>query len=153
MGSQCDCRSTSTETSVAFLQDFWKSSKLLNFLVTMALLEEYDMFIVGAGFGGIYQLSNLTREGYRVKLIDIAGGPGGTWWCNRYLGAQSDTESFVYRYSWDKENLYRYAQPEHYTTQPQAQAFNAIVPPPRTGCECTSSQKVPQTLNRARRGR
>lgn len=87
----------------------------------------YDVLIVGAGFGGIYQLYKLVKEGYHVKLIDMAGGPGGTWWWNRYPGAQSDTESFVYRYSWDAEDLQSYDWPEHYTKQPDAMAYIAHV--------------------------
>lgn len=68
-----------------------------------------DAIIVGAGFGGIYQLHSLVHLGLSVKLIDKSHGVGGTWYWNRYPGAVSDTESFAYRISWDKEDLQAYA--------------------------------------------
>ena len=89
----------------------------------MATEQKYDVFIVGAGFAGIYQLYRFAKQGYRVKLIDMARGPGGTWWWNRYPGAQSDSESFVYRYSFDKEDLKTYNWPEHFSKQPQVQKY------------------------------
>lgn len=37
----------------------------------------------------------------------------------RYPGAMSDTESYVYRYSWDREDLLNYPFKEHYVKQPE----------------------------------
>jgi len=43
---------------------------------------EIDALVVGAGFGGIYQLYKLKELGLSVKAIDFAGDVGGTWyWC------------------------------------------------------------------------
>jgi cyclohexanone monooxygenase len=78
-----------------------------------------DALVVGAGFGGIYQLYALRKLGLNVKVIDLAGDVGGTWYWNRYPGAMSDTESFVYRYSWDKEDLSTYPWSHHYVKQPE----------------------------------
>ena len=36
-----------------------------------------------------------------------------------YPGAMSDTESYVYRYSWDKEDLRTYPWSHHYVKQPE----------------------------------
>jgi len=83
----------------------------------------YDALVIGAGFGGIYMLKRLLDQSLRVKVIDAAGDVGGTWFWNRYPGAMSDTESYIYRYSWDKEDLRSYAWPEHYIKQPQALAY------------------------------
>jgi cyclohexanone monooxygenase len=74
----------------------------------------YDAVVVGAGMGGIYQLYRLLQLGLSVKVLDRADGPGGTWFWNRYPGAQSDTNSFLYRYSWDKEDLRTYPWAENY---------------------------------------
>lgn len=41
--------------------------------------ETYDAVIVGAGFGGIYQLYRLRKLGLKCLVIDQAGGVGGTW--------------------------------------------------------------------------
>lgn len=82
-----------------------------------------DALIVGAGFSGIYQLHRLRALGLSVKLVDVAGDVGGTWYWNRYPGAMSDTESFVYRYSWDKEDLRTYPWSHHYVKQPDVLAY------------------------------
>src|ERR1700761_1603526 len=78
-----------------------------------------DALVVGAGFGGIYQLYALRKLRLNVKVIDGAGDVGGTCYWNRYPGAMSDTESFVYRYSWDKEDLMTYPWSHHYVKQPE----------------------------------
>ncbi|KAH8817156.1 cyclohexanone monooxygenase [Xylogone sp. PMI_703] len=82
-----------------------------------------DALVVGAGFSGIYQLYRLREMGFSVKVIDMAGDVGGTWYWNRYPGAMSDTESFVYRYSWDKEDLKTYPWSHHYLKQPDILAY------------------------------
>ena len=79
----------------------------------------YDAIVVGAGFGGLYMLKKLRDEqGLKVRLFDKAGGVGGTWYWNRYPGALSDTESFVYCYSWDKELLQEWDFSTRYVDQP-----------------------------------
>lgn len=42
---------------------------------------------------------------------------------NLYPGAMSDTESVVYRYSWDKQDLSEYPWPERYVKQPEVLAY------------------------------
>lgn len=78
-----------------------------------------DAFVVGAGVGGIYATYRLSQMGFDVKCIDIAGDVGGTWYWNTYPGAMSDTESYLYRYSWDKEDLQNYPWTHHYLYQPE----------------------------------
>lgn len=71
---------------------------------TTAVSLELDALVVGAGFGGIYMLHKLRNEqNLNVLAIDKAGGVGGTWYWNRYPGALSDSEGFVYQYSFDQE--------------------------------------------------
>lgn len=48
--------------------------------------EHIDALVVGAGFGGIYQVHSLLQLGLSVKVIDIASDVGGTWYWNRYPG-------------------------------------------------------------------
>ena len=79
--------------------------------------------VVGAGFGGMYQLHRLREQGLNVIVIDAASDVGGTWYWNRYPGAMSDTESYIYRYSWDKEDLLQYHWKEHYVKQPEVLAY------------------------------
>lgn len=78
-----------------------------------------DALVVGSGFAGIYQLYCLRNLGINVKCIDKAGGVGGTWYWNTYPGAMSDTESYLYRFSWDKDDLLTYPWANHYLYQPE----------------------------------
>lgn len=80
---------------------------------------DLDAVVVGAGVAGIYSTYCLRERGLSVKCIDMAGGVGGTWYWNRYPGAMSDTESYLYRYSWDKSDLQTYPWSHHYVYQPE----------------------------------
>jgi cation diffusion facilitator CzcD-associated flavoprotein CzcO len=40
---------------------------------------DLDVLIVGAGFGGIYQLYRLREAGYNVKLFEAGSSLGGIW--------------------------------------------------------------------------
>ena len=52
---------------------------------------------IGAGFAGLVTGARLVEAGVTdVRLIDKAGDVGGTWYWNRYPGAQCDTASMVY---------------------------------------------------------
>ena len=89
----------------------------------MVKQHHFDALVVGAGFGGIYQLYRLRELGLSTIVIDAAGDVGGTWYWNQYPGAMSDTESYIYRYSWDKEDLRNYPWKEHYVKQPEVLAY------------------------------
>ena len=42
--------------------------------------QELDALVIGAGFGGMYQLLCLRdRLGLSVKALEAGGGVGGTW--------------------------------------------------------------------------
>lgn len=84
----------------------------------------YDAIVIGAGFGGIYMLKKLRDElGLKVRAFDKAGGVGGTWFWNRYPGALSDSESFVYCFSWDRELCQEWDITTRYLNQPQILAY------------------------------
>jgi len=52
---------------------------------------------IGGGFAGLVTGARLKAAGVdSVRIIDKAGDFGGTWYWNRYPGAQCDTASFVY---------------------------------------------------------
>ncbi|HEY2265661.1 MAG TPA: NAD(P)/FAD-dependent oxidoreductase [Streptosporangiaceae bacterium] len=83
-----------------------------------ARLADYDAIVVGSGFGGIYALHKLRNEqGLTVRAFEKGGGIGGTWYFNRYPGAKSDTEGFVYRYSFDQDLLRDYDWSTRYLEQ------------------------------------
>jgi cation diffusion facilitator CzcD-associated flavoprotein CzcO len=52
---------------------------------------------IGGGFAGLVTGARLVEAGIRdVRVIDKGGDFGGTWYWNRYPGAQCDTASLVY---------------------------------------------------------
>ncbi|MBM44893.1 MAG: cyclohexanone monooxygenase [Acidimicrobiaceae bacterium] len=85
----------------------------------MRLVEECDVLVVGAGFGGLYALYLLRQEGFHVKGVERASGVGGTWFWNRYPGARCDVESLQYSYSFDDELQQEWEWSERYAAQPE----------------------------------
>jgi cyclohexanone monooxygenase len=56
-----------------------------------------DVVVIGGGFSGLCTGARLRQEGVeRLRMIEIGGDFGGTWYWNRYPGAQCDIESYVY---------------------------------------------------------
>jgi cyclohexanone monooxygenase len=53
--------------------------------------------LIGGGFAGMITGARLKESGIdSVRIVEKAGDFGGTWYWNRYPGAQCDTASFVY---------------------------------------------------------
>ncbi|MFG1617534.1 flavin-containing monooxygenase [Nonomuraea wenchangensis] len=53
--------------------------------------------VIGGGFAGLLTGARLKEAGVQdVRILDKAGDFGGTWYWNRYPGAQCDTASYVY---------------------------------------------------------
>ncbi|HEX5300025.1 MAG TPA: NAD(P)/FAD-dependent oxidoreductase [Streptosporangiaceae bacterium] len=51
---------------------------------------------VGGGFAGLVTAARLREAGVDVRIVEAGGDFGGTWYWNRYPGAQCDTASMVY---------------------------------------------------------
>jgi cation diffusion facilitator CzcD-associated flavoprotein CzcO len=59
--------------------------------------------IIGAGFSGIAAATSLLRSGFEdIHIFEAASGLGGTWWHNRYPGAEVDLESHIYSFSFEQ---------------------------------------------------
>lgn len=59
--------------------------------------DDVNVVIVGAGIAGLVAGARLREAGVRrIRLIDTAGGVGGTWYWNRYPGVMCDVESTIY---------------------------------------------------------
>jgi len=87
-------------------------------------VREVDALIVGAGMGGIAALRQLTAEvGMDAVIIDKAPGIGGTWYWNRYPGALSDTQSFMYQIPFDRELFERTEWRTRYVPGPQIRQY------------------------------
>ena len=61
------------------------------------LADEVDVAVIGGGFGGLLVGARLREAGVRdLRIIEKGGDFGGTWYWNRYPGAQCDIESYIY---------------------------------------------------------
>jgi cation diffusion facilitator CzcD-associated flavoprotein CzcO len=61
------------------------------------LFDEVDVVIVGGGIAGMLAGAKLRDAGIeRIRVVDQAGGIGGTWYWNRYPGVMCDVESYIY---------------------------------------------------------
>src|ERR1700674_518339 len=59
--------------------------------------DDVDVVIVGGGIAGLLAGARLRQAGLeRIRIIDQAGGVGGTWYWNRYPGVMCDVESYMY---------------------------------------------------------
>lgn len=55
--------------------------------------------ITGGGHSGLLYAHRLIEAGFKsddIRIIDTAGGFGGTWYWNRYPGLMCDVESYIY---------------------------------------------------------
>ncbi|MEM7095931.1 MAG: NAD(P)/FAD-dependent oxidoreductase [Actinomycetota bacterium] len=61
------------------------------------MTDEVNFAFVGGGFAGLTVGARLAEAGVPdIRIIEKGGDFGGTWYWNRYPGAQCDTTSFVY---------------------------------------------------------
>ena len=64
---------------------------------------DIETLIVGAGFSGLGAAIALDRAGMRdYRIVDAAGGVGGTWYWNTYPGIAVDIPSFSYQFSFEQ---------------------------------------------------
>ncbi len=88
-----------------------------------SLDEETDVVIIGGGFSGMLAGVRLREAGVEhLRIVETGADYGGTWYWNRYPGAQCDIESYIYlplleelkyipkeKYSY-REEIYSHAQ-------------------------------------------
>ena len=61
------------------------------------LTDDTDVVVIGGGFGGLLAGARLREAGVQdIRVIEKGGDFGGTWYWNRYPGAQCDIESYIY---------------------------------------------------------
>jgi len=88
-----------------------------------SLVADVDVLVVGAGITGIYQLYRAREAGFSVQLLEAGGGVGGTWYWNRYPGAQFDSESYTYAYLFSKDLFEEWEWREHFAHQPEIEQY------------------------------
>ena len=80
--------------------------------------------VIGCGMGGILAGIRLSQAGLPFTIIEKNGGPGGTWWENRYPGARVDVGSHQYCFSFEPAEHWS----EYYCRQPELRKyFDTIV--------------------------
>ncbi|MEM9622180.1 MAG: NAD(P)/FAD-dependent oxidoreductase [Pseudomonadota bacterium] len=79
--------------------------------------DEVEIAIIGGGFGGLIAAARLTEAGQTDFLMfEKASDFGGTWYWNRYPGAQCDIESYIYLPLLEETG---YIPQEKYSFQPE----------------------------------
>ena len=59
--------------------------------------ETVEVLIIGGGFGGLLAGARLREAGLKdIRIVEKGGDFGGTWYWNRYPGAQCDIEAYIY---------------------------------------------------------
>jgi cation diffusion facilitator CzcD-associated flavoprotein CzcO len=61
------------------------------------ITDAVDVLIIGGGFGGLLAGARLREARIQdIRIIEKGGDFGGTWYWNRYPGAQCDIEAYIY---------------------------------------------------------
>lgn len=84
---------------------------------------DYDVVVIGAGFGGLYAVKRLTEAGLSVQGFEKGGDVGGVWYWNRYPGARCDCESYFYSYSFSDELQQDWNWSLRYSEQPEILSY------------------------------
>ena len=84
---------------------------------------DFDAIVIGAGFGGLRMLHELRQLGVSTRVIEAGTNVGGTWYWNRYPGARTDSESWVYAFSFSKELQDDWNWSEKYPSWSEALAY------------------------------
>ncbi len=80
---------------------------------------DVDAVIIGAGFAGLYAVYRLRELGLSWRAFERGSGVGGTWYWNRYPGASSDSESWVYSFTFSKELEQDWTWSRRFPEQPE----------------------------------
>jgi cyclohexanone monooxygenase len=81
------------------------------------LNDDVEVVIIGGGFGGLLAGARLREAGFKdIRIIEKAGDFGGTWYWNRYPGAQCDIEAYIYLPLQEETG---YIAKEKYSYQPE----------------------------------
>jgi cation diffusion facilitator CzcD-associated flavoprotein CzcO len=82
-----------------FAEDPWADPALIEPVESKFPNNHIEMLIIGAGWGGLQYAVRMVEAGIHpedIRIIDPAGGFGGTWYWNRYPGLMCDIESYTY---------------------------------------------------------
>jgi len=87
--------------------------------------DEVDVLVIGGGFGGLLAGARLREAGVKdIRIVEKGGDFGGTWYWNRYPGAQCDIESYVYLPLLEE---LKYVPKEKYSHAPEILAHSSAI--------------------------
>lgn len=81
--------------------------------------EAFPVVVIGCGQSGLLTGIRLAEAGIPFTIVEKNGGPGGTWWENRYPGARVDVGSHFYCYSFEPADHWT----EWFSQQPELQQY------------------------------
>ncbi|MBL8773558.1 MAG: NAD(P)/FAD-dependent oxidoreductase [Phenylobacterium sp.] len=84
---------------------------------------QYDVVVIGAGFGGLYAVHRFGEQGLDVLGLEQADDVGGVWYWNRYPGARCDCESYYYSYAFDDGLQQDWNWSLRYSEQPEILSY------------------------------
>src|SRR6201986_3934293 len=84
---------------------------------------DVDAVIIGAGFAGLRALHELRQLGLTVKCFEAGSDVGGAWYWNRYPGARTDSEAWVYALNFAPGVKEEWAYTERYPSQKEVQEY------------------------------
>jgi cation diffusion facilitator CzcD-associated flavoprotein CzcO len=88
-----------SEKFSSFLTDPWADAATVKDAKSMFPNDRCHLLILGAGWGGLLYAIRMVQAGISpkdIRIVDSAGGFGGTWYWNRYPGLTCDIESYSY---------------------------------------------------------
>jgi len=87
--------------------------------------DEVEVVVIGGGFGGLLTGARLREAGVKsLRMIEKGGDFGGTWYWNRYPGAQCDIEAYIYLPLLEELN---YIPRERYSHAPEIMAHTQAI--------------------------
>jgi cyclohexanone monooxygenase len=89
------------------------------------LTDDVDVAVIGGGFGGLLAGARLRQAGVAdIRIIEKGGDFGGTWYWNRYPGAQCDIEAYIYLPLLEELG---YIPTERYARAPEIMAYSRAI--------------------------
>jgi cyclohexanone monooxygenase len=79
------------------LASFWEIDPYSPATPRAPVAQDVDVAVLGGGFAGLIIAARLKQSGVDdLRIIEMGGDFGGTWYWNRYPGVQCDVESYTY---------------------------------------------------------
>lgn len=87
--------------------------------VSATVRDDSHTVVIGCGEAGLLAGIRLAQAGLPFTIIEKNGGPGGTWWENRYPGARVDVGSHFYCYSFEPADHWT----EYFSQHPELREY------------------------------